>query len=106
MTVLGTRTPQPRVCVTRVAAAAASIEVSLPSTRNPKPRAASSRARPGSAPRANRHGLRAFDAVARVRRSIDFASKAGLIDGPVEVDKILDTRLLPEINDFSREARE
>ena len=39
----------------------------------------------------------------RVRRSIDFAQKAGLIDKPVAVDKIVDTSLLKEINDFSRE---
>ena len=39
----------------------------------------------------------------RVKRSIDFARKAGLIDKPVEVDQILDTSLLPKINDFSRE---
>lgn len=39
----------------------------------------------------------------RLARSVDFARKAGLIDGPVEVDKILDTGLLPEINDFSHE---
>ncbi|MBB4908580.1 ABC transporter substrate-binding protein [Actinophytocola algeriensis] len=39
----------------------------------------------------------------RVRRSIDFAEKAGLIDKRVEVDQILDPSLLPKINDFSRE---
>src|SRR5690606_788712 len=38
-----------------------------------------------------------------VQRSIDFAQKAGLITEPVQVDQILDTGLLPEINDFSRE---
>ncbi|GAA0895815.1 ABC transporter substrate-binding protein [Pseudonocardia zijingensis] len=39
----------------------------------------------------------------RVQRSIDFAQKAGLITEPVEVGQILDTGLLPQINDFSRE---
>jgi NitT/TauT family transport system substrate-binding protein len=39
----------------------------------------------------------------RVRRSIDFAQKAGLITEPVDVGKILDTSLLPKINDFSRD---
>jgi NitT/TauT family transport system substrate-binding protein len=38
-----------------------------------------------------------------VRRAIDFARKAGLIDKPVDVDKILDTSLLKDINDFSRD---
>jgi NitT/TauT family transport system substrate-binding protein len=39
----------------------------------------------------------------RVKRSIDFARKAGLIDKPVAVDEILDTSLLGKINDFSRD---
>lgn len=39
----------------------------------------------------------------RVRQSIDFTQKAGLVDKPVEVDQILDTSLLPKINDFSRD---
>lgn len=39
----------------------------------------------------------------RVRQSIDFTRKAGLVDKPVEVDQILDTSLLPRINDFSRD---
>lgn len=38
-----------------------------------------------------------------VRRAIDFAKKAGLIDKPVAVDKILDTSLLKDINNFSRD---
>ncbi|HYQ62483.1 ABC transporter substrate-binding protein [Actinophytocola sp.] len=38
-----------------------------------------------------------------VRRAVDFARKAGLIDKPVDVDKIVDTSLLKDINDFSRD---
>jgi NitT/TauT family transport system substrate-binding protein len=37
----------------------------------------------------------------RVRGSIDFALKAGLINEPVDVGKILDTSLIPKINEFS-----
>ncbi|GAB3462715.1 ABC transporter substrate-binding protein [Actinophytocola sediminis] len=39
----------------------------------------------------------------RVQRAIDFAQTAALIEGTVEVDKILDTSLLEQINDFSRD---
>jgi NitT/TauT family transport system substrate-binding protein len=39
----------------------------------------------------------------RAKLSIEFAQKAGLIDKPVEVGKIVDTGLLKQINDFSRD---
>jgi NitT/TauT family transport system substrate-binding protein len=39
----------------------------------------------------------------RVQRSIDFAMRAGLITEPVDVNEILDTSLLDQINDFSRD---